>query len=155
VLFRSHRLALRVSIGAACQPALDHSDPDSLLIEADRALYRAKHGGRDRLCMGDAPEPLSGVEVHEPVPASVGTEAGLGRVIVVDNDSRDGTVSAVRDAYPAITIIANLFLSDANSIVNADSGSGVNGTVTIQSPNAPISGQIQPLGKTPLRCDAS
>ncbi len=50
----------------------------------------------------------------------------------------------------AITIFANLFLSDANSIVNADSGSGVNGTVTIQSPNAPISGQIQPLGKTPL-----
>ncbi|MDO8356338.1 MAG: glycosyltransferase family 2 protein [Nitrospirota bacterium] len=28
-------------------------------------------------------------------------------VIVVDNDSRDGTVSAVRDSYPAITIIAN------------------------------------------------
>ena len=28
-------------------------------------------------------------------------------VIVVDNDSRDGTVSAVRDTYPAITIIAN------------------------------------------------
>ena len=28
-------------------------------------------------------------------------------VIVVDNDSRDGTVPAVRDAYPAITIIEN------------------------------------------------
>ena len=27
----------------------------------------------------------------------------------------------------------------------------MNGTVTIQSPNAPISGQIQPLGKTPLQ----
>jgi len=51
----------------------------------------------------------------------------------------------------AITIIANLFLSDANSIVNADSGSGVNGTITIQSPNAPVSGQIQPLGATPLQ----
>jgi filamentous hemagglutinin family protein len=50
----------------------------------------------------------------------------------------------------AITITAGLFLSDANSIVNADSGSGTNGTVTIQSPNAPISGQIQPLGKSPL-----
>ncbi len=50
----------------------------------------------------------------------------------------------------AITITAGLFLPDANSIVSADSGSGVNGTVTIQSPNAPISGQIQPLGKTPL-----
>ena len=50
----------------------------------------------------------------------------------------------------AITITAGLFLPDANSKVNADSGSGVNGTVTIQSPNAPISGQIQPLGKSPL-----
>ena len=50
----------------------------------------------------------------------------------------------------AITIIANLFLPDANSIVNADSGSGLHGTVTIQSPNAPGSGQVQPLGKTPL-----
>ena len=51
----------------------------------------------------------------------------------------------------AITIIANLFLPDANSIVNADSGSGLHGTVTIQSPNAPGSGQVQPLGKTPLQ----
>jgi len=50
----------------------------------------------------------------------------------------------------AITITASLFLPDANSIVNADSGSGVNGTVTIQSPNAPGAGEIQPLGKTPL-----
>ena len=51
----------------------------------------------------------------------------------------------------AITIIANLFLPDANSIVNADSGNpALNGTVTIQSPNAPGSGQIQPLGKSPL-----
>jgi large exoprotein involved in heme utilization and adhesion len=50
----------------------------------------------------------------------------------------------------AITITTSLFLPDANSIVNADSGSGVNGTVTIQSPNAPTSGQIQPLGKSPL-----
>ena len=51
----------------------------------------------------------------------------------------------------AITITAGLFLQDANSKVNADSGSGVNGTVTIQSPNAPASGKIQPLGKTPLQ----
>ena len=50
----------------------------------------------------------------------------------------------------AITITTNLFLPDTNSSVKADSSSGVNGTVTIQSPNAPASGQIQPLGKTPL-----
>jgi filamentous hemagglutinin family protein len=49
-----------------------------------------------------------------------------------------------------ITITANLFLQDATSIVSADSGSGLHGTVTIQSPNAPASGKIQPLGKSPL-----
>jgi filamentous hemagglutinin family protein len=49
-----------------------------------------------------------------------------------------------------ITITANLFLPDATSIVSADSGSGLHGTVTIQSPNAPASGKIQPLGKSPL-----
>jgi large exoprotein involved in heme utilization and adhesion len=43
-----------------------------------------------------------------------------------------------------------LFLPDANSTISASSQFGVNGTVTIQSPNAPISGQIHPLGKSPL-----
>lgn len=43
-----------------------------------------------------------------------------------------------------------LFLPDANSTISASSQFGVNGTVTIQSPNAPGSGKIQPLGKTPL-----
>jgi hypothetical protein len=41
-------------------------------------------------------------------------------------------------------------LPDANSVISATSQFGVNGTLTIQSPNAPISGQIQPLGKSPL-----
>jgi large exoprotein involved in heme utilization and adhesion len=43
-----------------------------------------------------------------------------------------------------------LFLPDANSTVSASSQFGVNGIVTIQSPNAPASGKIQPLGKSPL-----
>ena len=51
----------------------------------------------------------------------------------------------------SITITnGGLFLPDANSTVSASSQFGVNGTVTIQSPNAPVSGKIQPLGKTPL-----
>ena len=50
----------------------------------------------------------------------------------------------------SIFITTNLLLPDANSTISASSQFGVNGTVTIQSPNAPVSGQIQPLGKTPL-----
>jgi filamentous hemagglutinin family protein len=49
-----------------------------------------------------------------------------------------------------ISITAGLFLPDGNSVVNADSGSGVNGTVTIQSPVSPASGKIIPLQQTPL-----
>lgn len=50
-----------------------------------------------------------------------------------------------------ITIIASMFQKDATSIVNADSRTGVNGTVTIQAPYAPGSGKIQPLGYRPLQ----
>ena len=49
-----------------------------------------------------------------------------------------------------ISITTNFLLPDANSVISASSQFGVNGTITIQSPNAPISGHIQPLGKTPL-----
>jgi hypothetical protein len=35
-------------------------------------------------------------------------------------------------------------------VISASSQFGTNGTITIQSPNAPVSGQIHPLGKTPL-----
>ncbi|MCM3900550.1 MAG: filamentous hemagglutinin N-terminal domain-containing protein [Pyrinomonadaceae bacterium] len=49
-----------------------------------------------------------------------------------------------------ISITTNRLLPDANSVISASSEFGVNGTVTIQSPNAPGSGQVQPLGKTPL-----
>lgn len=49
-----------------------------------------------------------------------------------------------------ISITTNLLLQDGNSVISASSQFGVNGTITIQSPNAPISGQIHPLGKTPL-----
>lgn len=58
--------------------------------------------------------------------------------------------NAVQGPGGNIFITTNFFLSDANSVISASSQFGVNGTVTIQSPNAPISGQIQPLGKTPL-----
>ncbi len=50
-----------------------------------------------------------------------------------------------------ISITTNLLLPDANSVISASSQFGVNGTVTIQSPNAPGSGQVQPLGKSPLQ----
>jgi large exoprotein involved in heme utilization and adhesion len=49
-----------------------------------------------------------------------------------------------------IFITTNLLLPDATSVISASSQFGQNGTITIQSPNAPASGKIQPLGKSRL-----
>ena len=43
-----------VSIGIAELSALDGS-PDALLARADQALYQAKHGGRNRVCLSAPP----------------------------------------------------------------------------------------------------
>ena len=84
------------------------------------------------------------------------TDGGTGGNISIDPQSvilQNSKIlaQAAQGQGGTITITANLFLPDANSIVNADSGSGLNGTVTIQSPNAPASGKIQPLGNQPLQ----
>lgn len=94
------------------------------------------------------------------ISASVSDGSGTGGNITIDpqyvilqNNSQ--ILAQAKDGQGgAITIRTNLFLPDATSIVNADSGSGVNGTVTIQSPNAPISGKIQPLSNRPLQITA-
>jgi filamentous hemagglutinin family protein len=57
---------------------------------------------------------------------------------------------AVQGPGGNISITTNLLLPDADSVISASSQFGVNGTVTIQSPNAPASGKIQPLGKSLL-----
>ena len=47
--FQDHHFSLTVSIGVA-QLADDHKDTDELLANADKALYDAKHAGRNRVC---------------------------------------------------------------------------------------------------------
>jgi filamentous hemagglutinin family protein len=82
-----------------------------------------------------------------------GGSVDIDPLYVILLDSSHILANAVEGPGGNITInISNggLFLPDATSTVSASSQFGVNGTVTIQSPNAPASGKIQPLGKTPL-----
>lgn len=90
------------------------------------------------------------------ISASVGDGPGGGGNISIDPQyvilqNSHILAQAAQGQGGTITITTNLFLPDANSSVKADSGSGLNGTVTIQSPNAPASGKIQPLGDQPLQ----
>ncbi len=48
LVFEGARIALSASLGAAVWP-LDGQDPEALLAAADRALYAAKEGGRNRV----------------------------------------------------------------------------------------------------------
>lgn len=82
----THRLSIHVSIGAACRPADERTDPEQLLTEADQALYRAKQSGRDRMCLNDALAPSAGVEIHSPPPVSAPEEPRPGHILVVDDD---------------------------------------------------------------------
>jgi filamentous hemagglutinin family protein len=70
-------------------------------------------------------------------------------VVVLQNSQV--IAQAVQGAGGNITITTPLYLADFSSTVSASSERGVNGTVTIQSPNAPASGHIQPLDKSPLQ----
>ena len=74
-------------------------------------------------------------------------------VVVLQNSQV--IAQAVQGAGGNITITTPLYLADFSSTVSASSERGVNGTVTIQSPNAPASGHIQPLDKSPLHSDVA
>jgi diguanylate cyclase (GGDEF)-like protein len=49
VMFGDRELKITVSIGLACYPTVAAKTPDDLVEAADQALYRAKHGGRNRV----------------------------------------------------------------------------------------------------------
>jgi filamentous hemagglutinin family protein len=89
------------------------------------------------------------------ISASVGDGRGGGGNISLDPQYvilQNGRIlaQAADGAGGSIGIIAGLFLPDTASVVNADSGSGLNGSVSIQSPISQAGGRIQPLGKSPL-----
>jgi filamentous hemagglutinin family protein len=74
------------------------------------------------------------------------------KVVVLQNSQI--FAQAVRGKGGDITIRTPVFLADSFSDIDASAPFGLNGTVTIQSPNAPASGKIQPLNNRPLEIAA-
>jgi diguanylate cyclase (GGDEF)-like protein/putative nucleotidyltransferase with HDIG domain len=83
----SHDLRATISIGACCTKAGSEPTADHFLIQADRALYRAKQTGRNKICFADEPVESIGRPSERPVdPAPAGTADPQRVVLVVDDD---------------------------------------------------------------------
>ena len=89
------------------------------------------------------------------ISASVLDGAGGGGSVNIDPDyvlmtNSSILANAVFGPGGNILITTNLLLPDSSSIISASSAFGQQGTVTVQSPVAPASGKIIPLGQKPL-----
>ncbi|HEY3027570.1 MAG TPA: sensor domain-containing diguanylate cyclase [Pyrinomonadaceae bacterium] len=67
---------ISASFGVATFP-LHASSRDTLVVAADRALYSAKHGGRNRVCLPPADGPANGDEVSPSPQTFSGTDGQL------------------------------------------------------------------------------
>jgi diguanylate cyclase (GGDEF)-like protein/putative nucleotidyltransferase with HDIG domain len=84
----SHQLHLTLSIGIATSlnPTLPATSVE-LLSQADRALYMAKRGGRDRICIWPHHAGVAENQTGGGVPpADAGADIGPGRIVVVDDE---------------------------------------------------------------------
>jgi diguanylate cyclase (GGDEF)-like protein len=79
---------LTVSIGVANLPD-DADEGDELVDKADRALYRAKHTGRNRACMYNAGEDAHGLHPHSPSPLEEEQQDLTGLPHAADTDAGD------------------------------------------------------------------
>ncbi len=84
----THHLRVTISVGAGSVIPSEDSSADRYLSETDKALYRAKRAGRNRICMieqafsQEGAPPATGAK--EPVRIADGTETKT--VLVVDDD---------------------------------------------------------------------
>jgi diguanylate cyclase (GGDEF)-like protein/putative nucleotidyltransferase with HDIG domain len=80
-------LHMTLSIGACHVPAPLEPTADRFLIQADRALYRAKQTGRNRICFADdLPDPIGETNGAELQVAPAGMADSRRTVLVADDD---------------------------------------------------------------------
>ncbi len=83
----TYGLRATISIGASTMMAGSGHSAEAFLIQADRALYRAKQTGRNKICFADEPPSPDKAEAgKEAVVAPAGMADSRRTVLVVDDD---------------------------------------------------------------------
>ncbi|MDC8450240.1 MAG: filamentous hemagglutinin N-terminal domain-containing protein [Nitrospira sp.] len=152
------------STGQADAGNINITATDGLTMQNSSITTRVDLNGKDTNARGGnikittSPEATVYLRDNSVISASVPGRGDGGNItidpkFVVLQNSQILT-QADRGRGGTIRIFASMFQPDAISVVNADAGRGVNGTVTIQSPYAPAGGKIQPLGYRPLQAAA-
>ena len=83
----THDLHVTISVGVCSMQADPGQSSDRFLMQADRALYRAKQTGRNRVCFADEMNTPFQAQADHPVPAAPAGMADNRRVaLLVDDD---------------------------------------------------------------------
>ncbi len=82
----THDLSMNISIGMATATPSRDQTADRFLTRADKAVYLAKQRGRNRGCTADDPGCPPAARPATPLPSVSGQSAGLGRILVVDDE---------------------------------------------------------------------
>ena len=143
------------STGAADAGNINLTANNSFTMQNSSITTEANHSGGGIIKITTDPSGTVLLTNNSKISASVLDGTGGGGSVNIDPQfvillNSNILAKAVQGPGGNIFITTNLLLQDASSVISASSQFGQNGTITIQSPNAPISGQIQPLGGTPL-----
>lgn len=82
----TYELRATISVGASSMMAGPESSAETFLIQADRALYRAKQTGRNKICFAEEAPPPAAPAREASVPAAPAGSVDPERVVLVVDD---------------------------------------------------------------------
>ena len=118
----TYELRATISVGASTMLAGPGHGAETFLIQADRALYRAKQTGRNKLCFADEVTPLAETEGGGLAAAPAGSVDPKRTVLVVDDDAALCRLFERMIAREGFVVLAAQTAADAEALAERERG---------------------------------